>query len=302
MAGPSIEPASAADAAAVTEVVFAVEAALYGDSTFAQGDLQDEWAEVDVAADARVVRDGGEVVGYGVVKRRGEAWQVEGYVHPEAQGRGVGRLIAAALEEEAARAGAAAVQNAVIEADTAACALLEAMGYAPVRVFREMRITLDAPPAPPRWPVGLRAGGFDPERDARAFHAAHQEAFADAWDFAPRDFAAWSKRHLEGERLDPSLWCVVRDGDEIVAGTISTPDTYGGGFIHGVFTRRAWRGRGVGAALLADAFQRHFASGERTVVLTVDSESTTGAFRLYERAGMKPTLGWVLYEKRLRAD
>jgi hypothetical protein len=32
----------------------------------------------------------------------------------------------------------------------------------------------------------------------------------------------------------------------------------------------------------------------------VDAANETGAFRLYERAGMKPVLGWVAYEKRVR--
>jgi hypothetical protein len=33
------------------------------------------------------------------------------------------------------------------------------------------------------------------------------------------------------ERFDPALWCVVRAGNEIAAGTICTADTYGGGFV-----------------------------------------------------------------------
>jgi GNAT superfamily N-acetyltransferase len=140
---------------------------------------------------------------------------------------------------------------------------------------------------------------FEPERDARAFHAAHQEAFADAWDFRARAFEEWTAFHLDRERFDPSLWCVVKDGDEIAGGTISTANTYGGGFVHVVFTRRPWRRRGVGAALLADAFARHWEAGERNVGLTVDAASETGAFRLYERAGMAPALGWALYEKAL---
>ena len=77
------------------------------------------------------------------------------------------------------------------------------------------------------------------------------------------------------------------------------PDTYGGGFVQILFTRRPWRRHGVGAALLADAFRRLWEGGERSVGLGVDTESGTGAFRLYERAGMTPTLGWVQYEKAL---
>jgi mycothiol synthase len=57
----------------------------------------------------------------------------------------------------------------------------------------------------------------------------------------------------------------------------------------------------VGAALLADAFKRFWDAGERSVGLGVDAASDTGAFRLYERAGMTPALGWVMYEKELGA-
>jgi GNAT superfamily N-acetyltransferase len=176
---------------------------------------------------------------------------------------------------------------------------MESLRYVPVRIFREMRIELDAPPPAPVWPDGLRAVAFDPERDARAFHAAHQEAFADHWDFTPRDFATWAKTSLAGERFDPALWCVVRAGDEIAAGTIGTGGTYGGGFVHSLFTRRPWRRKGVGAALLLDAFSRFWERGERSVGLGVDAANDTGAFRLYERAGMAPALGWVVYEKQL---
>ena len=289
------------DAAAVTELVVALESSLYGQSAFSQADLEEEWLDIDLARDARIVRDGERVVGYGVVRERGELWNVEGYVHPDALGRGIGKLIATGLEEGAARGGARRIQNAALEADSAARELLEPLGYRPVRVFRELRIELEAPPRAPEWPDGLRVVPFDPERDAREFHAAHQEAFADHWDYTPRDFGPWSKVHIDSERFDPALWCVVRAGDEIAAGTISTADTYGGGFVHTLFTRRPWRRRGVGAALLRDVFGRFWERGERSVGLGADTASDTGAFRLYERAGMAPMLGWVLYEKELRA-
>lgn len=292
-------PAVAADATAVTEIVAALEASLYGQTTFCEADLADEWSDLDLVRDARVVRDGDRIVGYGVVREQGQPWRVEGYVHPDAHGRGIGTLIATGLEQDAAHRGARRIQNSVLEADTAARRLLESLGYEAVRVFREMRIELDAPPPAPAWPDGLRVVAFDPEHGAREFHAAHQEAFADHWDHTPRDFRSWSKGHLAGERFDPALWCVVRAGDEIAAGTICTGDTYGGGFVHALFTRRPWRRRGVGEALLGDAFRRFWERGERSIGLGVDAASDTGAFRLYERAGMAPALGWVMYEKPL---
>jgi mycothiol synthase len=294
-----VTSAVAADAAAVTEVVAALESSLYGQTTFSQADLEEEWSDIDVEQDARVVRDGDRIVGYGLVRGRGERWRVEGYVHPDVLGRGIGKLIATGLEADAARGGARRIQNSIYEPDSAARRLLESLGYGAVRVFRELRIELEAPPAAPEWPHGLRVVPFDPERDALEFHAAHQEAFADHWDYTPRDFEQWSKFHLVSERFDPTLWCVVRAGDEIAAGTICVGETYGGGWVNVLFTRRPWRRQGVGAALLRDAFGRFWGRGEHSVGLSVDAANDTGAFRLYERAGMVPVLGWVTYEKDL---
>ena len=295
----SFTPAVAADAAAVTEVVAALESSLYGQTSFSQADLEDEWADLDLEQDARVVRDGDRIVGYGAVRERGELWRAEGYVHPDATGRGIGKLIATGLEQVAGRRGARKIQNGVFEADWAARRLLESLGYGAVRVFRELRIELAAPPPAPAWPDGLRVVSFDAERDAREFHAAHQEAFTDHWEHAPRDLGSWSRGYLGSDRFDPALWCVVRAEDEIAAGTICTGATYGGGWIDALFTRRPWRRQGIGAALLADAFGRFWKRGEHSVGLGVDAASDTGAFRLYQRAGMTPVLGWVMYEKPL---
>jgi mycothiol synthase len=295
----TLTPPVAADAAAVTEVVAALESSLYGQTSFSQADLEDEWSELDLERDARVVRADDRIVGYGTVRELGELCRVEGYVHPDVVGRGIGKLIATGLEEDAARRGARRIQNNVLELDAAARGLLESLGYGAVRVFRELRIELEAPPPAPQWPYGLRVVPFDAERDALEFHAAHQEAFADHWDYSPRDFESWSKGHLASERFDPTLWCVVRAGDEIAAGTICMGDTYGGGWVQVLFTRRPWRRQGVGAALLRDAFGRFWERGERRVGLGVDAANATGAFRLYERAGMAPALGWVMYEKLL---
>jgi mycothiol synthase len=293
-----LDPPEAADAPAVTEVVAAVETSLYGQSTFSQADLEDEWLDLDLSH-ARVVRDDDCIVGYGAVREEGERWDAEAYVHPDVLGRGIGKLIATELEEHAARGRAGRILTRAFERDSAAHRLLQALGYRPVRVFREMRIELEAPPSGPAWPDGLRVVPFDPDRDALGFHAAEEEAFADHWESTPREFASWSKSFLGSGRFDPALWCVVYAGDEIAAGTICTANTYGGGWIHALFTRRPWRKQGVGAALLADAFARFWARDERSVGLGVDAASNTGAFRLYERAGMSPKLGFVIYEKAL---
>src|SRR5829696_4347930 len=114
-----LDPAVAADAAAVIEVVAGLESSLYGQTAFSQADLEDEWSDLDVEQNARVVRDGDHIVGYGAVRQQRELWRAEGYVHPDALGRGIVELIATGLEEHAARRGARRIQNGVFEADSA---------------------------------------------------------------------------------------------------------------------------------------------------------------------------------------
>jgi GNAT superfamily N-acetyltransferase len=292
-------PAVPSDAAAAAEIVIAYERSLYGESTYSTDDLEAEWKAVDLAADTLVLLDGDRLVAFGTLDDRGELWRTEAYVHPERHGNGIGVELTQALETIAASRGAQRIQGSVAEPDEAGRQLLAGLGYTPVRVFREMRIELAAEPEPASWPNGLVVDDFDPESEARAFHAAQQAAFADHWEFRPRTFEDWSELHLGPESLDPALWCVVRDGCEIAAGTICEAGRYGGGWVAVLFTRRDWRRRGVGRALLQDAFARCFRRGERSVGLGVDADGTMGAFHLYESAGMRPTLGWVLLEKRL---
>jgi mycothiol synthase len=287
------------EVAAAAKVVIDYEVALYGSTTYAREDLEAEWADFDLDNDAWVADAAGRIVGYAALYDRGELFRGELYVHPDANVDSIGTGTAALLESVASDRGARRLQIGVFLGDEVGRSRLAARGYRPVRNFREMRIELSDPPEPAAAPAGLRFDDFDPERDAQAFHAAHQEAFSDHWEHTPRTFEAWSKWHLGSDKFDTGLWSMMLDGDEIVGGAICTANTYGGGWVHSLFTRRPWRGRGVGGALLQDSFVRLWSRGERTVGLGVDAEGETGAFRVYERAGMKPALGWVMFEKEL---
>ncbi|HEY2777127.1 MAG TPA: GNAT family N-acetyltransferase [Gaiellaceae bacterium] len=292
-------PAAAGDAAAVAEIVIAYERSLYGETTYTRDDLDAEWRAIDLARDTLVLVDGEDVIAFGSLHDRGELWRTDAYVHPAQHGRGIGTDLARALEILVSTRGAHRIQTGVAEPDEAGRRLFAELGYEPVRVFREMRIELEAEPPRPDWPPGLVANAFDAERDAQAFHAAQQEAFADHWEFRARDFTEWRDFHLVHERFDPSLWGVVRAGGEIAAGAICVADRYGGGWVAVLFTRRQWRGQGVGRALLQDAFARFWDRGEQSIGLSVDADGTLGAFQLYEGVGMSPTLGWVMFEKYL---
>jgi mycothiol synthase len=65
--------------------------------------------------------------------------------------------------------------------------------------------------------------------------------------------------------------------------------------------RCPWRRQGLGLALLRRAFAEFYSRGRRKVALAVDSQSLTGATRLYERAGMRDERLYSVYRKELRS-
>lgn len=294
-----LDAATGRDAERVAALVADLDVALLGSTDYSLADLEEEWRQLD-PHDRFVVTDGAELVGYGTVEVRPGHGQADGYVHPRHFGRGVGAFLVRELEQNLAGRGVTRVQNAALHADVRAHELLDAQGYSEIRRFWQMRIGLASEPAPPRWPSGLTATAFDLQ-DAEEFHAAYEAAFADHWQHTPESFEDWRRATLARDDFSPGLWTVVRAGSEIVAGTICLPERLGAGWISRLFTRGDWRRRGVGQALLADAFGRFWRAGKRTIGLGVDAASNTGAQRLYERAGMHVQWGAVVFEKALDA-
>ena len=69
--------------------------------------------------------------------------------------------------------------------------------------------------------------------------------------------------------------------------------------MHVLAVRRPWRGRGLGLGLLRWSFGALAGVGMHRAALSVDAENTTGAVRLYERAGMHVTHRFETWERRL---
>jgi ribosomal protein S18 acetylase RimI-like enzyme len=183
-----------------------------------------------------------------------------------------------------------------LAADEAAAALMTSRGYRDVRHFYDMAIELDGPPKVPDVPIELLREG-----DERAFHAALDEAFGDHWEHNSSSFDEWWSRRSAGPGYDPTLWFVVRDGNEIVAIARNEPNRNGGGYVGHLGVRQAWRGRGYAKALLLYTFREFWNRGIRRVTLGVDAESPTGATHLYERVGMHVESETVVFEKALRS-
>jgi mycothiol synthase len=293
-----IRRAERADADAVTALVRAFDTAILGESDFTLADLEDEWRTLEPERNALLVLDGDRPVAYGSVADRGDPPRADGYVHPEHFGRGAGTVLVRALEDELRSRGASTVRNPVLLADAPAQALLRGEGYREVRRFSQMRIELDGPPQTPSWPEGVRVGPFK-EADAESFHAAYEDAFADHWGHTRRTFDQWRADHMAGGDYAPELWTVIRAGGEIVAGSVLVSERHGVAWVSRLFTVRGWRRRGLGEALLHDAFGKFWRLGRNVVGLAVDAQSETGANRLYERVGLHVHWGAVVFEKEL---
>ena len=292
------KPVAPADAPTVVELVRALDEALLGSSDYTAADLDDEWRTFDAAANAWLLLDGDAPVAYAQVDDRTDPPRADGYVHPDHFGRGAGAAIVAQTEEELRGRGATTVRNAVLLADTRGQELMQGRGYREVRRFSQMRIELDGPPPLPSWPAGVVVAAFH-ERDGERFHAAYEDAFADHWGHTRRPFEEWRAEHMAGDDYAPDLWTVVRADGEIVAGSMLVRERNGVAWVSRLFTVRDRRRRGLGEALLRDAFGKFWRAGRNIVGLGVDAQSDTGANRLYERVGMHVHWGAVVYEKAL---
>jgi mycothiol synthase len=261
-------------------------------------DVRAEWRTTDLERDTWAWEHEGRLVAFGILRSRGEELSVNGLVHPDFRGRGLGTAILHATEERARERGGRKLDNGILATDGAARALLEANGYRDVAHFHVMTIDLEGPPPEPEWPEGLEPRPFEREH-AHAFWAADDEAFQDDADYEPEPFEEFVTRRLESPRFDPELWTAVWDGGEIAATLIVNQKRFGVGWIGGLGVRRPWRRRGLGRALLLRAFGQLYERGERRVSLNVHTENPTGATRLYESVGMRVEREDVLYRKEL---
>lgn len=291
----------------VFALVTAADLALLGDTDWTEADLRREWADLDLASDAWVVEIGGRTGGYAAFDDRGGGRLiVEGYVHPELIGRGIGSELIRATEERAAGevpryvdAPRVYLQNATADTSARAESFYTARGYAPSRYQFRMVADLEAEPEVPIV-EGVEIRTYRPGEE-RPVHAVIQESFADHQpDFHRRSFEEWSQRVFEEPDFDPRLCWVAVESGTVVGANVSAWKRHGDwGWVASIGVLAPSRGRGIGEALLRAAFAEFWRRGERRVALGVDAGNAS-ATRLYERAGMRVFYRITLYEKELR--
>ncbi len=178
---------------------------------------------------------------------------------------------------------------------------LAALGYNEVRRFYDMLIQLEGELQPATIPPGLELRPFQRKTEASAYHAAYLECFHDHWgNISIEEFERFDK-FFDNPEFDAALWFAAWDGEEI-AGVMfgersrAHPQR---GVVDLLGVRRPWRRRGLGMALLLQAFYVFQQYGLSEVELEVDAESRTNAVALYERAGMQVTSEHIVFRKMI---
>jgi len=210
-------------------------------------------------------------------------------------------LVAAAEEHARAKVAAPVLRGYVQGDEPVLRDVFDAAGWHPIRYSFQMRIELTDDLPEPSWPEGLTPRSIRPGEEERVYEA-HMDAFADHWDFRRQPIEDWRSYTVGHHGFDPTLYWLVEDGDELAGFTLNSWHFSGDpqfGWVGILGVRPPWRKRGLGTALLQHSFRDFRDRGATRVGLGVDAENTTGAVRLYERAGMRAVRRIDTYEKTL---
>ena len=287
--GLTSRPLAMADARAVFEVMAAQEQQDIGKVAIEEADILADWERpsYDVGAGTVGVLDGDRLVAYAehLGGDKGDA-----AVHPAYRGRGIGTALAHWMQRQARAAGASVVGMPVPQGSDGD-RLLAALGY---HVRWEM------------WELYLPEGAAIPERplpDGYALREATPDDHPVCWAVLEDAFLEWAERERQPyddflssvvgrQGFEPWHLRVVTDPAGEVVGACNVL-LFGGdeGYVNKVATRADQRGRGLGQALLVDAFAAARAHGATHSGLATDSR--TGALSLYEKVGMQVTSTWL---------
>jgi len=265
-------------------------------------------AQFDAARDLTIAEVDGQMVGH--VKRDWVDTQdglrehrTGGAVDPAWRRRGIGTAL---LRDSERRSAALAAQQPTDrplvlgcftdDRNAGAIALATREGYQQARWFFDMErpgLDRELPEIPPL-PDGIEVRPVDESQHVAIWNA-DTEAFRDHWGGFDASDEAF-QRYRESPDFDTSLWVVAWEGDEVAAGVVNTiyraeNESLGlrRGWLDSVFTRRAWRRRGIASALIARSLHALAMRGVEVAALGVDADNPSGALRLYEAFGFAVT-------------
>jgi mycothiol synthase len=319
-AGLTARPLHPDDIGAVAKLLDAAEPF---DRTGEHEDVDDLTAwfvneRLDLALDSRVVTADGEIVGWGTVMDLGDhrdeyALRLDGRVHPDWRGRGIGAAIvgwqlARSRELHDARHPEMGARFAlgVTEAHVRLERLVTRLGLRPVQYYFSMQRPLDDLPDVPAL-EGIDLAPYDWARDDEV-RRAHNVAFVDHFGTAERDAYAWRTWFTGQRAFRPDLSRLALAEDAVVGYALvyeHEADTAATGvreaYLGQIGVLPAGRGRGIAKAAIAAALRAAAEDGAERAGLTVDSENTTGALRLYEGLGFEVTHRETVWAYRVPA-
>jgi mycothiol synthase len=236
-----------------------------------------------------------------------------GAVDPAYRRRGIGRALLADNERRARRLVTAqrpdrsGMLGSFAAEGRPAAILLEQAGYTRERWFFDMvRPTLDDLPEIPL-PDGFELRPVTPS-EHEVIWRANREAFRDHWGGADESLEQM-RRILDDPDTDTSLWLIAWDGVEVAGGVWnaiypSENETLGirRGWLDSVFTRRAWRRRGLARALIARSLRLLRDRGMTSAALGVDADNPTGALGLYTAAGFAVDERFAAWRKPMEPE
>jgi len=276
--------------------------------------------QFDAARDVVLAELGGAVVGVAgqdwVDTRDGQfrEYRLWGAVDPVHHRRGIGTALLADNERRARGLAAAQfperpVAVASFAADgRPAARLLDLAGYTATRWFFDMvRPTLEDLGEPDGLPAGLELRPVTSDQHLTIWRA-NREAFRDHWGGSDES-EEQMQRILDEPDTDTDLWLIAWDGDQVAGGVWNAIYAVANeelglrrGWLDSVFTRRAWRRRGLARALIGQSLVLLRDRGMTSAALGVDGDNPTGALGLYEAAGFKIHECYTAFRKPMEID
>ena len=245
----------------------------------------------------------GEIAAYGlVILPPGQETLVrsilQGGVHPEFRGEGIGRELLAWQESRALQQLATSdktlpawILTNAEEKSTDAAKLFARSGFEKSRWFfaLERRISEPTPVVVPA--DGVTIVTYSP-RFSEATHTAKNDAFRDHWGSQPSTDEQWESM-LKQEAFHEEVSYVALSPAGDVVGLLMTfvveddwkLQGFSSGYIGLVGVVREWRKKGIAQSLLAHAFDGYREAGYERAQLDVDAENPSGALGLYQSVG-----------------
>lgn len=252
-----------------------------------------EAPRLDVDRDVITVWAGDQLVGLGSVHCRDTTVEgralvgVQGVIHPDYRGQGLGSELLDRLEERGLQLAAERLPGEPVRLrssgglpDSSSQRLLEDRGYRPDNYFLTMQVQLTD------WvDDGEQIAAVQPDAGQQeAVREAHNDAFRDHRNFSPIPADHWDF-WARSSTQRPEQSRVIVEADKVLAYAVVGEYEPGVSHVELVGTRREARGRGLARQVLIGTLRAARAAGQRVSELEVDSTSPTGADRLYRSVG-----------------